>query len=50
MLGFKSFETAQYTLAGIEVMHMIRKGQVECKHSSVLTAVELINKLFGLTA
>jgi IS6 family transposase len=50
MLGFKSFETAQYTLAGIEVMHMIRKGQVECKHSSVLTAIELINKLFGLTA
>jgi len=26
------------------------KGQVECNHSSALSAVELINKLFGLTA
>ncbi len=27
MLGFKSVETAQRTLAGIELMHMLRKGQ-----------------------
>jgi transposase-like protein len=27
MLDFKSFEAAQYTLAGIELMHMLRKGQ-----------------------
>jgi transposase-like protein len=26
MLGFKSFEAAQSTLAGIELIHMIRKG------------------------
>jgi IS6 family transposase len=51
MLGFKSFETAEHTIAGIEAMHMIRKGQVECNHhSSALSAVEFINKLFGLTA
>lgn len=50
MLGFKSFKTAEKTIAGIEVMHMIRKGQVEYNHSSVLSAVELIKKLFGLTA
>jgi IS6 family transposase len=50
MLGFKSFKTAEKTIAGIEVMHMIRKGQVECNHSPVLSAVELINKLFCLTA
>uniref|UniRef100_UPI0035E461EE DDE-type integrase/transposase/recombinase n=1 Tax=Paenibacillus alginolyticus TaxID=59839 RepID=UPI0035E461EE len=50
MLGFKSFKTAEKTIAGIEVMHMIRKGQVECNHSSALSVVELINKLFGLTA
>jgi IS6 family transposase len=49
-LGFKSFETAECTIAGIEVMHMLRKGQVECIHSSVLSSVELINKLFGLKA
>ncbi len=27
MLGFKSFPSAAATLAGIEVSHMIRKGQ-----------------------
>jgi transposase-like protein len=26
MLGFKSFDAAQSTLAGIELMHMLRKG------------------------
>jgi putative transposase len=29
MLGFKSFGAAQYTLAGVELMHMLRKGQLE---------------------
>jgi putative transposase len=29
MLGFKSFEAAQYTLVGIELMHMLRKGQLK---------------------
>jgi transposase-like protein len=28
MLGFKSFQSAAVTLAGIELMHMIRKGQL----------------------
>jgi putative transposase len=28
MLGFKSFDTAQSTLAGVELMHMIKKGQM----------------------
>ena len=28
MLGFKSFDTAQYTLAGVELMHMLKKGQM----------------------
>jgi putative transposase len=27
MLGFKSFDAAQYTLTGIELMHMLRKSQ-----------------------
>jgi len=30
MLGFKSFWSARCTLAGIEVMHAIRKGQLAC--------------------
>jgi putative transposase len=28
-LGFKSFWSAAATLAGIELMHMIRKGQMK---------------------
>ena len=28
MLGFKSFRAARNVLAGIELMHMIRKGQM----------------------
>jgi putative transposase len=28
MLGFKSFQSAAATLSGIELMHMIRKGQL----------------------
>jgi putative transposase len=28
MMGFKSFESAQSTLTGIELMHMLRKGQL----------------------
>src|SRR5215471_13587161 len=28
MLGFKSFDAAQSTLVGIELMHMLRKGQL----------------------
>jgi len=27
MLGFKNFDAAQKTLAGIELMHMIKKGR-----------------------
>jgi transposase-like protein len=29
MLGFKSFWSASVTLAGIELMHRIRKGQLK---------------------
>jgi transposase-like protein len=28
MMGFKSFRAASNVLAGIELMHMIRKGQM----------------------
>lgn len=30
MMGFKSFHTARRLIAGIETMHMIRKGQMSC--------------------
>jgi IS6 family transposase len=47
MMGFKSFQTAEKTITGIEV-HMLRKQQVE--KTPVISDVEWINKLFGLTA
>jgi transposase-like protein len=40
MLGFKSFEAAQPTLTGIELMHMLRKGQLEGDEFEGLTAAE----------
>ena len=30
MLGFKSFWSAQKLISGIETMHMIKKGQMDC--------------------
>jgi transposase-like protein len=49
MLGFQSFETASKTICGIEIMHMIRKGQVD-QIGSVLFEVEFINKILGVSA
>lgn len=49
MLGFHSYESAVKTICGIEIMHMIRKGQVEgiqCVHSEV----SVINELLGIAA
>jgi putative transposase len=41
MLGFKSFEAAQATLVGIELMHMLKKGQlVEETRAEGLTPAE----------
>jgi transposase-like protein len=49
MLGFKSFKTAKETICGIEIMHMIRKGQVEEIHD-VLSEVEFLNKIMSEVA
>ena len=40
MLGFKSFGAARDTLAGIEVMHMIRKGQLQREGGEEQTPAE----------
>jgi putative transposase len=40
MMGFQSFEAAQSTLCGIELMHMLHKGQLEGDEFEGLTAVE----------
>jgi hypothetical protein len=46
MLGFKSFEAAQDTLVGIELMHMIKKRQLRGEaRDEGLTAAELFYSL-----
>jgi putative transposase len=45
MLGFKSFEAAQGTLAGIELMHMIRKGQLADGAEQALTVAQQFSSL-----
>jgi transposase-like protein len=50
MLGFQSFYTAAKTLKGIEIMHMLKKGQVDTLNQRVLNEVDFINQLFGIAA
>jgi putative transposase len=46
MLGFKSFDTAQGTLVGVELMHMIKKGQMGGKEGEEsLTPAEQFSSL-----
>ncbi|MDE9590328.1 DDE-type integrase/transposase/recombinase, partial [Xenorhabdus bovienii] len=40
MLGFKSFRRAQMLLAGIELIHIIRKGQYQHPQSDGLSPAE----------
>ena len=40
MLGFKDFRCARIILSGIEVMHMIRKGQMKTENGSHPSAAE----------
>lgn len=40
MLGFKSFCSAQITLAGIELIHMIKKGQMRATRGDRLSPAE----------
>ena len=37
MLGFKAFHSARLTLRGIELMHMIKKGQMVSADSQNLS-------------
>jgi transposase-like protein len=45
MLGFKSFDAAQSTLTGIELMRMLRKGQLDGEEMEGLTVAEQFYKL-----
>ena len=50
MLGLKSLQTATKMIAGIEAMHMVKKGQTLQGKKSVQRQIYLINDLFNLTA
>src|SRR5471030_2563706 len=45
MLGFKDFHAAAKIIAGIETMHMIRKGQLAGPEGQVMSAAELFYSL-----
>jgi len=45
MLGFKEFRCAAKIIAGIEVMHMIRKDQWAGSEGQVMSAAELFYSL-----
>lgn len=49
MMGFKSFKSASKTIQGIEVMNILRKGQV-FDNKSVLFEIKFINQLFGIAS
>ena len=50
-IGFGSFNTARRTIKGYEVMHMIRKGQIQdAEKGDVMGQISFISQLFGAAA
>lgn len=47
MMGFKSFWSARIIIAGVETMHMIRKGQLDCPGGQPASAA---NQFYSLAA
>ena len=47
MLNFKSFRSAKNILAGIELMHMIRKGQFAMEGSETMSFADQFYALAG---
>ena len=51
MLGFQSFRTARRTLAGVEAMAMLSKGQVRAVPANDISAQRtFVHQVFGLAA
>lgn len=50
MLGLKAFRTAKQIICGVEVMYMLKKGQLQQGVKSVQSEIEFINKLFGIAS
>jgi transposase-like protein len=50
-LGYRSFDTAERTLQGVEAMNMMRKGQVKRLNGRYTVGqAKFIVKLFGIAA
>ena len=47
MLGFKSFWSAGIFISGIENVHMIKKGQMDCPDGQAMSAA---NQFYSLAA
>lgn len=50
MLGLKTFRTAKQIICGVEVMHILKKGQLQQGVKSVQSEIEFIHKLFGVAS
>jgi transposase, IS6 family len=50
MLGLKTFQTAKQIICGVEVMHLLKKGQLQQGVKSVQSEIEFIHKLFGVAS
>jgi putative transposase len=48
MLNFKSFRSASSVLAGIDLMHMIRKGQFEINGAKVMSFADQFSAIAGV--
>jgi putative transposase len=48
MLNFKSFRAASSVLAGIELMHMIRKGQFAINGTEAMSSADQFSALVGM--
>lgn len=48
MMGFKSFQAAANVLAGIELIHMIRKNQFAIDGAATISVVDQFYALTGL--
>lgn len=49
MLGLKTLRTAKQVIYGVEVMYMLKKGQLP-EGESVKSEIEFIHKLFGVAS
>ena len=45
MMGLKSFWSAQKLIAGIETMHMVKKGQLRCAGGHAVSAAQQFYRL-----